>query len=619
MLMQPRLLAISGPLTGTVRPLIDGRISIGLDESNQPRLIDTADSPKHCMIQQVGERFEVLDSDSHNGTFVNGVPVRRKLLEHGDTIRVGNSELVFLLHEDENASDSPVRLSDVSSKSSLGAIRVEPLAASPTFADQVGWMARDLAALFRISNIINSIRDSEVLQRELLQLIFEVVPAENGAIVLLPDLDEEPRSIITSSREPDAEQLIEIQRELVYRAIWERSAVFSGAPSGSSGMHNVLCLPLVAVERTIGVLYLTSNPPAEPFREDHAHFLDPVSRIAAVTLENILALDALRSENLQLKAETSPGSKVIGESRPMRLVEEFISRVAPSDCTVLIRGESGTGKEVVARAIHQKSRRPDRPFVAINCAAIPETLFESELFGYEKGAFTGAVGMRKGKLETADNGTLFLDEIGELPKPMQAKLLRVLQHKEFERVGGNHAIPFKARVLAATNKNLEEAIKSSEFRPDLYYRLNVVSVVVPPLREHRDDIPLLALYFATKYAEKSKRPFKGISQEARTVLMAYNWPGNVRELENAIEHAIVLGITEEILPEDLPFGLLEEQSAGLTGARYHDMLLEARKELIRISLGEAKGNVPEAARMLGIHPKYLHRLVRNLNLKAERR
>jgi transcriptional regulator with PAS, ATPase and Fis domain len=227
--------------------------------------------------------------------------------------------------------------------------------------------------------------------------------------------------------------------------------------------------------------------------------------------------------------------------------------------------------------------------------------------------------MRKGKLEAADDGTLFLDEIGEIPKPVQAKLLRVLQQKEFERVGGNQTIPLRARVLAATNKNLEEAMKSGEFRQDLYYRLNVVSVVVPPLREHRDDISLLALYFAAKYAEKSKRPFKGISHEARTVLMTYSWPGNVRELENAIEHAIVLGITDEILPEDLPYGLLEEQSATLSGARYHDVLLEARKELIRSSLGDAQGSVPEAARKLGIHPKYLHRLMRNLNLKAERR
>jgi Nif-specific regulatory protein len=387
--------------------------------------------------------------------------------------------------------------------------------------------------------------------------------------------------------------------------------------AGASDVPNVLCMPLVAVEKTLGVIYLTSSSPTPPFREDHIHFLEPVSRIAAVTLENILALDGLRCENQQLKAEINPTGRLVGDNRQIRQLEDFIARVSRSESTVLIRGESGTGKEVVARAIHHKSPRAERPFVAINCAAIPETLFESEVFGYEKGAFTGAAGMRKGKLEAAGEGTLFLDEIGELPSPMQAKLLRVLQQREFERVGGTQTIPFKARVLAATNKNLEQAIKAGEFRQDLYYRLNVVSIHVPPLREHREDISLLALYFAAKYAKESKRPFKGISLEARRLLMGYSWPGNVRELENAIEHAIVLGLTEEILPEDLPEGMLEEQSAALPGAGYHAALSEARKGLIRNALSEAKGSVAEAARILGIHPKYLHRLVRNLKMKTE--
>jgi transcriptional regulator with GAF, ATPase, and Fis domain len=617
--MQPRLLVISGSRTGTVRPLIDGHISIGLDEANQLCPIDTAVSRRQCMIDQVGEEFEITDPGSHNATFLNGVPVRHKVIKHGDTIRVGKAELVFLLHDDEKADASEIHLSDAISLSTLRTIPVEQSSTFPTFADYVGHMARDLAALFRISNVINSIRDLERLKRELLQLIFEVIPAENGAVLLLADLDGDPSLITTLSRHPGAEKPIEIEREQVHRAIWERSAVFTGAESDSHEMRNVLCLPLVAVEKTIGVIYLTSRHSAPPFREDHIHFLDPVSRIAAVALENIFALDALRSENKQLKAELSSDGRLVGESRQIRHVEEFIRRVATSDSTVLIRGESGTGKEVVARAIHQKGPRPDRPFVAINCAAIPEALFESELFGYEKGAFTGATGMRKGKLEAAGDGTVFLDEIGELPPPMQAKLLRVLQAKEFERVGGTQPIPFKARVLAATNKNLEQAIKSGEFRQDLYYRLNVVSVQMPALREHREDISLLALYFAAKHAEKSKRPFKGISLEARRLLMGYSWPGNVRELENAIEHAIVLGLTEEILPEDLPEGMLEEQSGALNGARYHAELNESRKRLIRNALAEANGSVAEAARLLGIHPKYLHRLVRNLKLKSELR
>jgi transcriptional regulator with GAF, ATPase, and Fis domain len=627
--MRPRLLAISGSLTGSVRHLAAGQISIGRDVSNDLCVTDSVVSRKHCKIEQQGEQFEAIDLDSHNGTFVNGVPVRRKVVVHGDTIRIGNSEFVFLIHEGELLDNTETRLSDSLSGSGLNTIRIGGPAALPGFGVEVGRMARDLAALFKISNAINSIRDSQLLQRELLRLIFEVVPAEDGAVVLTTDPDEEPSSICIWNRQRGADSQrgaesgrgadrpIEIQRQLICRAIWERAAVFTDAASGSIAGQNVLCLPLVAVERTIGVIYLTSGNSVRPFREDHIHFLDSVSRIAAVTLENVLALDALRSENRLLKEKLSADSKLVGESPQMRKVEQFILRVGESDSTVLIRGESGTGKEVVARAIHQNSPRHDRLFVAINCAAIPETLLESELFGNEKGAFTGAVGMRKGKLETTGDGTFFLDEIGELAPTMQAKLLRVLQQREFERVGGTHPIPFKARVLAATNKDLEQAIKAGEFRQDLYYRLNVVSVTVPPLREHRDDIPLLALYFAAKHAEASKRPFKGISAEARALLMGYSWPGNVRELENAIEHAIVLGLTEEILPEDLPESMLEARSGGQAGARYQDTLNEAKKELIRNSLLEAKGNFPEAARLLGIHPKYLHRLVRNLNLKSD--
>jgi transcriptional regulator with PAS, ATPase and Fis domain len=301
----------------------------------------------------------------------------------------------------------------------------------------------------------------------------------------------------------------------------------------------------------------------------------------------------------------------------MQRVSEFIGRVAKGDSTVLIRGESGTGKELVARAIHANGLRPDKPFVAINCAAIPDTLLESELFGHEKGAFTGAVGVKKGKLEATDDGTLFLDEIGDMAPLLQAKLLRVLQQREFERLGGNRLLPFNARVLAATNKNLEQAITTGEFRQDLYYRLNVVSVVIPPLREHREDIPFLSLYFANKYAAKCNRGFKSIVAEARALLLQYSWPGNVRELENAIEHAIVMGLTDEILPEDLPNALLEEQSAGLAAARYHNTLNQTKKQLVLTALNETNGSYIDAACLLGIHPKYLHRLARNLNLKSD--
>ena len=611
--MKPRLMAMSGSLRGTVRPLVEGRISIGRAGENEFRLLDPLVSRQHCTIELIEGQYELTDLDSHNGTFVNGIPVRRKALDHGDTIRVGLSDLLFLASEgDESAS--PL-LSSEPSVSEMETIRPGQWGFHPTTGVEVGRMARDLAALFRISDIVNSIRELGLLQRELLRLIFEVVPAEDGAIVLAGDLEDEPGSVCYWSREEINQQPIRIQRDVVHRALWERAAILANAPPGASDARNVLCLPLVATEKTIGVIYLTSSSDSR-FSDDHVHFLNSVSRIAAVTIENRLVLDALSTENQQLKEQIHT-SNIVGESRHIQQLEGFISRVAQGDSAVLIRGESGTGKELVARAIHHRSTRAGRPFIALNCAAIPEALLESELFGHEKGAFTGAISVKKGKLESAEDGTLFFDEIGELAPLLQAKLLRVLQQREFERLGGNRCLKFEARVLAATNKNLEQAIKTGEFRQDLYYRLNVVSVTVPSLRERRDDIPLLALYFAARYAEKSKRPFKGISREARQLLMNYSWPGNVRELENAIEHAIVLGLTEEILPEDLPVAILEEQSAELDGAQYHEILNRTKKELVLNALRDAAGSYPDAARALGIHPKYLHRLVRNLKLKSE--
>jgi Nif-specific regulatory protein len=300
----------------------------------------------------------------------------------------------------------------------------------------------------------------------------------------------------------------------------------------------------------------------------------------------------------------------------MQRVYHFISKVSPTDSTVLVTGESGTGKELAARAIHRNSKRTQKPFIAVNCAALTETLLESELFGYEKGAFTGAFAQKKGRLEIAEGGTLFLDEIGELSPALQVKLLRVLQEREFERVGGTQSIQVDIRVIAATNKNLEAAIEQGEFRQDLFYRLNVVAFEMPPLRERREDIMLLASYFANKYGPTCNRKLTGISAEARTILTAYDWPGNVRELENAIERAVVLGTTDQILPEDLPENVLEAKSSTrISTDKYHEAVTERKREIILKALEQATGNFTEAARILDLHPNYLHRLIRNLNLR----
>jgi Nif-specific regulatory protein len=382
---------------------------------------------------------------------------------------------------------------------------------------------------------------------------------------------------------------------------------------------SVMCVPLLMLDRKLGVLYLDTSLRGDEFNKDHLQLVTAISGIAAVAIENARHFEWLEDENRRLLADVNIEHNMVGESAAMQRVYHFISKVAPTDSTVLISGESGTGKELAARAIHRNSKRAGKPFMAVNCAALNESLLESELFGHEKGAFTGAVSQKKGRLEVADHGTVFLDEVGELSPALQVKLLRVLQEREFERVGGTNSIKVDIRLIAATNKNLEEAIETGEFRQDLFYRLNVVSFEMPALRDRREDIPLLSSYFADKNGVKCNRRLTGISAEARACLSAYDWPGNVRELENAIERAVVLGSTNLILPEDLPEAVLERDllSDTSTALKYHEAVTHTKRQIILDAVTQAKGNYTEAAKLLGVHPNYLHRLIRNLNLREQ--
>jgi transcriptional regulator with GAF, ATPase, and Fis domain len=307
------------------------------------------------------------------------------------------------------------------------------------------------------------------------------------------------------------------------------------------------------------------------------------------------------------------GIGLIGQSVLMKEVHDFLRKVASSDTTVLIEGESGTGKELAAQAIHLNSPRRSRPFVAINCAALSEHLLESELFGHEKGSFTGALTQKKGRLELAEGGTVFLDEVGELASNLQAKLLRMIQTHEFERVGGTQLIRADIRLLSATNRDLEAAVKSGEFRADLYYRLAVISLKMPPLRDCREDIPALGAYFAAKCSQKVNRQVVGISAPARSRLLEYDWPGNVRELQNVIERAVVLGTEDSIRDEDLPEWLCVAGAAGeVPACRYREAITQMKRQVILKALEQAHGRCTQAAKSLGVHPNHLRRLVRTL-------
>jgi two-component system response regulator HydG len=319
----------------------------------------------------------------------------------------------------------------------------------------------------------------------------------------------------------------------------------------------------------------------------------------------------LEQENVFLKERLDDRfdfAKIIGRSLAMGRLFESMALVAPSEATVLIAGESGTGKELIANAIHQNSPRRDRTFIKVNCAALPETLLESELFGHEKGAFTGALARKEGRFHLAHRGSIFLDEIGEMALTTQAKILRVLQEREFEPLGSTQTVKVDTRVIAATNKNLAEEIQNGRFRQDLYYRLNVVTLEVPPLRDRREDIPLLADFFLKRYAEKNRRHMKGFSPRAMDVLMRYAWPGNVRELENVVERAVIMARGEVITPTEFPEGFKElddgakDAELGLTPGR---SLREVEREMVIRTLEEAGGNRTQTARLLGISRRTL--------------
>jgi two-component system response regulator HydG len=451
----------------------------------------------------------------------------------------------------------------------------------------------DTHAAVQICSVLDSLRawhearNSEALRdllgKQIVGLIRDLVPIEDGFLAIGNEWDKSPARVA-----------VEVLENKCFRAT----------------------APLLAEGRYCGALVL--NRCQRRFTEPELLVISAIARMASLALENARYTESLEDEVHRLRRDLQFEDNMAGSSEALAKLRRDIRRVATRDTTVLVVGESGTGKELVARSIHAQSPRAATAFVAVNCAALTESLLESELFGHEKGAFTGAASMKRGLLEAAQGGTIFLDEIGEMTLAAQAKLLRILQNREFHRVGGTESIALDVRVIAATNRDLEAAVRKGTFREDLFYRLNVVSLRTPPLRERPEDILPLAEHFARRFGMKCGRPRLRISPATRNVLQSYDWPGNVRELENAIEHAVVLGTGEEIQPEDLPDKLLEcwaevmpEESGMLQRA-----VNSAKRTTVKRAFEMSGGDHIEAARVLGVHPNYLYRLLRNLNLPA---
>jgi Nif-specific regulatory protein len=620
-------------LRDSIFALPAGEVPVGRDPANTLAIPDPSLSRHHCVIAPAECGYLIRDLDSRNGTYVNGILVKEGPLHHGDQISVGDSVFIMLTREDTREAGAPVEFDDSPAQATAQFRPQEVLYLQPDRILQelpsTSRLARNLNALVKISRIVHQIRDLEKLQSQILELIFEVAPAERGAI-LLDGRSGNFASTCARHRASASTHAVRVSRTIARKALEDGIAVLGTDVLASDGLNRVeslvvanvrslLCVPLPVFQKVIGCIYLDTTNISSRFDEDHLQLVAAIAGICAVALENARHVQSLEQENLRLATEIHLEHNMVGESSCLREIYRILSRVAPTDATVLIEGESGTGKELAARAIHRNSPRSQKPFAAINCAAIPQELLENEFFGHEKGSFTGALAQKKGKLEVADGGTVFLDEIGEMPLSLQVKLLRVLQEREFERVGGTRPISVDVRIIAATNQDLKAAVKAGRFRSDLYYRLNVVSVVMPPLRERREDIPLLAGHFIEKFSKRCSIRPKNFTPDAMACLMNYDWPGNVRELENAIERALVLGHSDLVRSEDLPEAVLERDlpAGAAGGTKYHHALKEMKKQLILRSMAEAKGNYTEAARQLGIHVNYLHRLIRNLNLREK--
>jgi transcriptional regulator with GAF, ATPase, and Fis domain len=630
-LVEAYLVAVAGPSAPFTFPLKQGATVIGQGENCDVVVVDRYVSRRHCLVELGPSEAVIRDLGSKNGTLLNGLPISERQLQPSDRITIGTTELIFSqgaaaekvsFLEDQTTAIRP-DLRPVDRWSAAGpppAERFVPVAAARD--------ARAVLDCYRLAQLIHSARTLIELADHLCEHVLAMAQGDWAAFFLCDEAGEF-RLSTSKCREGLRREQMHFSRTVLREAVSKRTAVlsrelmsdvrFSASESVAEGaFRSVLCVPLLTEDEALGAVYLASRSKTFAFSEAELAWLQAVSGQASVALERMLEREQLLRENAELRRQMVLEHGLIGESPAMKELFRFISRVAPTESAVLIKGETGTGKELVSRAIHYNSRRKDKPFVCINCAALPKDLFESELFGHEKGAFTGAVRAKPGKFELAAGGTVFLDEVGEVALAAQAKLLRVLEGQPFERVGGTAPIQVDVRVLAATNRDLARAVEEGTFRADLYHRLNVIAIELPPLRDRGRDVELLSEFFLVRLREKLAGGAEDFSPGALAAMKRYRWPGNVRELRNAIEHALVLGSSQSIQVEDLPAsvtGRAARMAAGAGATADSTALREAERQHILAVYERCGSNKKRAAELLGISRDTLHRKLREYGVR----
>ena len=648
---------------GDVFPLAAGQAYLlGRAATNRIVLKDDLCSREHAEVRFADGAWRVRDLGSLNGTRVNEKRLDGEhTLEAGDEVQLGRSRLLFV-EEMGQLPDLPNRADSegVAIKKRLGQTRFltpvpppEPSVSLPPAVNEDGStmhvvprhsLSRDLSLLYRLALDMGSAANYDDLCRTVLDALLEAIPAEVGAILFLPRSDGKgPRALEAGKalrgtelevvahrhRDPSLHTYKRVSDYVSNEVLASREAILAEDVARDRYLRNrdslnelgatsVICAPIVFGERILGLIHLYCTDPHKALDAEDLEFAVAVAKQLGSVINQVQRTVTLSEENKSLRDQLGIESELVGQSPPIKEVETQIARVAGTNATCLIRGESGSGKELVARAIHYSSQRKDGPFVCLNCAALTETLLESELFGHEKGSFTGATEKKIGKFEAANHGTIFLDEIGEMNVGTQAKLLRILEGHPFERVGGNTSIRADVRVVSATNQPLEEAIHEGRFRRDLFFRLQVVEIRVPPLRERKSDVPVLADHFLKRFVRETGRKIRGFTPPALKKMEEYHWPGNVRELRNVVERAVALGLGPYLDANDIWLSTLELQgpAAAVGAAAYQPVPLEQVEQFhILKTLDFTDWNKSQAANILQIERSTLDRKIKLYGLK----